>query len=98
MPESLQVIISILLLGAALILSRQFHGWKTKKAYLSIIVDLKSRQAFNPESAVALPYANRPFLRIGLRDHRTVALKSLVAENIVAMTEDRRYYILDKSI
>ena len=98
MPESFQVIISILLLGAALILSRQFHGWKIKKAYLRVMEDLKSRQAFNPESAVALPYANRPFLRIGLRDHRTAALKSLVAENIVAMTEDRRYYILDRSI
>jgi hypothetical protein len=98
MPESFQVIISILLLGAALILSRQFHGWKIKKAYLSIIVDLKSRQAFNPESAVVLPYANRPVLRIGLRDHRTAALKSLVADNIVGRTQDGRYYVLDKSV
>ena len=98
MPESLELIISILLLGAALILSRYFHSWKIKKAYLRIIEDLKSRQAFNPESAIALPYANRPFLRIGLRDHRPAALKSLVAENIVGATQDGRYYILDKGV
>jgi hypothetical protein len=98
MPESLQLIISILLMGAALILSRQFHGRMITKAYLRIIEDLKNREAFNPASAVALPYAKRPFLRIGLRDHRTAALKSLVAENIVAVTEDQRYYILDKSV
>jgi len=98
MPESLQLIISILLLVAALILSRQFHAWKIKKAYLRIVEDLKSRNATTPQSAVPLPYANRPFLRIGLKDHRPMALKSLVAENIVGMTEDGRYYLLDKRV
>ncbi len=98
MPESLELIISILLLVAALILSRQFHAWKTKKAYLRIIEDLKSRDAVTPQSAIPLPYAKRPFLRIGLRDHRPMALKSLVAENIVGITEDGRYYLLDKRV
>ena len=98
MPQTLELIISILLLGAALILSRQYHAWKIKKAYLRIIEDLKSQQAFNPESAIVLPYANRPILRIGLRDHRPAALKSLVSESIVGITEDRRYYLLDKSV
>jgi hypothetical protein len=98
MPESFELIISILLLGAALILSRYFHGWKIKKAYLRIIEDLKTRQAFNAESAIALPYASRSVLRIGFRDHRPAALKSLVAENIVGTTPDGRYYILDKSV
>ena len=98
MPESLQLIISILLLVAALILSRQFHAWKIKKAYLSIIEDLKSQDAINPQSAIALPYANRPIIRIGLRDHRPAALKSLVADHIVCITEDGRYYLLDKSV
>jgi hypothetical protein len=98
MPQSLQLIISILLLVIALILSRQFHAWKIKKAYLRIIEDLKSREAFNPESAIALPYAKRSVLRFGLRDHRPMALKGLVAENIVGVTEDGRYYILDKRV
>lgn len=98
MPQTTELIISIILLVLALILSRQFHAWKIKKAYLRIIEDLKSREAFTPESAIVLPYATRPFLRIGLRDHRPAALKSLVAEHIVGMTEDGRYYILDKRV
>jgi len=98
MPNSLELIISILLLVSALILSRQFHAWKIKKAYLRIVDDLKSRDAVTPQSAVVLPYANRSFLRIGLRDHRPMALKSLVAENIVGMTADGRYYLLDKRV
>jgi hypothetical protein len=98
MPESLQLIISILLLVAALILSRQFHAWKIKKAYLRIVEDLKSRDAVTPQSAIPLPYANRSVLRIGLRDHRPAALKALVAENIVGVTEDGRYYLLDKRV
>jgi hypothetical protein len=98
MPETLELIISILLLVAALVLSRQFHAWKIKKAYLRIVEELISRKAFNPESAVVLPYANRGLLNFGLRDHRPAALKSLVADNVVAITQDRRYYIRDKSV
>ncbi|UCD80248.1 MAG: hypothetical protein JSW26_02105 [Desulfobacterales bacterium] len=98
MPETGELIISILLLVAALILSRHFHAWKIKKAYLRIIEDLKSREAFTPESAIVLPYANRSFLRIGLKDHRPTALKSLIAEHIVGMTEDGRYFMLDKRV
>ena len=45
-----------------------------------------------------MPYANRPFLRIGLRDHRPMALKGLVAENIVGTTPDGRYFLLDKTV
>ena len=97
MPDSLQLIISILLLVVALILSRQYHAWKIKKAYRDIVEDLKRREAYNAQSAVTLPYANRPFLRIGLRDHRPMALKGLVAENIVGNTQDR-YFLLDKTV
>ena len=98
MPDSLQLIISILLLVVALILSRQYHAWKIKKAYRDIVEDLKRREAYNAQSAVTLPYANRPFLRIGLRDHRPMALKGLVAENIVGTTPDGRYFLLDKTV
>jgi len=98
MPETLQIIISILLLVVALILSRQFHAWKIKKAYRGIVEDLKRREAFSAQSAITLPYANRPFLRIGLRDHRPMALKGLVAENIIGTTPDGRYFLLDKTV
>ena len=98
MPETTELIISLLILGAAIVLTRQFHAWKIKRAYLTIIEDLKSKGARTPETAINLPYARRHALRIGLRDHRPVALKGLIAENIVGLTEDGRYYILDRRV
>ena len=98
MPDAVQLIISVILLVAAIVLTRQYHAWKIKKAYLHIVEDLKSHDAVTPQSAILLPYANRPILRIGLRDHRPAALKGLVAENIVGVTEDGRYYLLDKRV
>ena len=98
MPETTELILSLLILGAAIVLTRQFHAWKIKRAYLTIIEDLKSKGARNPETAINLPYAHRHALRIGLRDHRPVALKGLIAENIVGLTEDGRYYLLDRRV
>ena len=98
MAEAGEIIISILILGAAIVLTMQFHAWKIKRAYLAIIEDLKTRGALNPEKAINLPYAHQPLIRFGLRDHRPIALKGLIAENIVGITEDGRYYILNKRV
>ena len=98
MPETTELILSLLILGAAIVLTRQFHAWKIKRAYLNIIEDLKSKGAQTPETAINLPYAQRHPLRLGLRDHRPVALKGLIAENIIGLTEDGRYYLLDKRV
>jgi len=98
MTETVEIIISVLILGAAIIFTRQFHTWKIKRAYLSIVEDLKSQGAMTPETAITLPYSQRSLLKFGLRDHRPAALKALVNENIVGITEDRRYYILDSRV
>ena len=98
MGETGEIIIGILLLGAVILLTRQFHAWKIKHAYLTIIEDLKSQGAQTPESAIHLPYARRSPLKFGVRDHRPTAIKGLVAENFVGITEDGRYYIFDGRI
>jgi hypothetical protein len=98
MPEAAELILSLLILGAAIILTRQYHAWKIKQAYLIIIEDLKSKGALTPDTAINLPYAQRHALRIGLRDHRPMALKGLITENIVGITEDGRYYLLDRRV
>jgi hypothetical protein len=95
MGETGEIITGILILGAAILLTRQFHAWKIKRAYLTIIEDLKSQGARTPETAVHLPYARRSPLKFGVRDHRPTAMKGLVAENFVGITEDGRYYIVD---
>jgi len=98
MTETGEIIISVLIFGAAILFTRQFHAWKIKRAYLSIIEDLKSQGALTPDTAINLPYSQRSLIKFGLRDHRPTALKALVNENIVGITEDRRYYILDSRV
>jgi hypothetical protein len=79
-------------------LNRKFHAWKIKRAYFSIVRDIKAKSAFDQNSAVNLPYADRPMFRVGLRDHRPIALQHLVQDNIVGMTEDGRYFLKDKTV
>ena len=95
MGETGEIIIGVLILGAVILLTRLFHGWKIKRAYLTIIEDLKRQDARTPETAIHLPYARRSPLKLGVRDHRPAAMKGLVSENLVGLTEDGRYYILD---
>ncbi len=95
MGETGELIIGLLVLGIAILLTRQFHAWKIKRAYMTIIEDLNRQGARTPETAVNLPYARRSILNFGVRDHRPNAMKGLIMENIVGMTEDGRYYILD---
>jgi hypothetical protein len=96
MGETGEIITAILLLGVTILLTRQFHAWKIKRAYLKIIEDLKIQGADTPATAVHLPYARRSPLKFGIRDHRPTAIKGLVAENFVGITEDGRYYLQDK--
>jgi hypothetical protein len=96
MANTVEIILSVLILGGAIFLARYFHTWKIKQAYFGIVDDLKRQGALSPETAVGLPYATRQLIKFGLRDHRPVALRGLIAENIVGRTEDGRYYILDK--
>jgi hypothetical protein len=36
--------------------------------------------------------------RVGLRDHRPIALQHLVQDNIVGATEDGKYYLKDRTV
>ena len=94
----MQIVVGICIMLAVLTLTRRYHGWKMKQAYLFIIEDLKAKGARNPQSAVELPYARRNVLAIGLRDHRPTALKALILEKMVGISEDGKYYLLDKTL
>ena len=98
MSEANQIIIGICILIVAVVLNRKFHAWKIKRAYFSIVRDIKSKSAFDPKSAVNLSYANSPMFRVGLRDHRPIALQHLVEDNIVGVTDDGKYFLKDKTV
>ena len=53
---------------------------------------MRSSNALTPETAVDLPYAGKNLLRIGLRDHRKMALNHLVLQQVVGQRYEERYY------
>jgi len=98
MSENMELIIGIGVLILVFVLSRRFHAWKIKRAYLFIIEDLKKQGAFDAASAVDLSYARNAMFRIGYKDHRPAALKHLISGNIVGTTTDEHYYLIDKTM
>ncbi len=98
MPETVELIVGILVLLAVITLTRRYHTWRIQGAYKYIIEDLKSKGALNPESAVELSYARKRNAKMGLRDHRLMALDHLVFDNIVSIVDDDKYYLKDTNL
>ena len=98
MSDKIQLLWGIVALIVVIFLTRRYHAWRLKKAYLFIINDLKKKGAYSAHSAVKLPYAEKNILRIGLRQHHPQVLNQLILENIVARTEDKRYYLTQQDI
>jgi|APLow6443716910_1056828.scaffolds.fasta_scaffold1132082_1 hypothetical protein len=93
MSETLKTILFILLVIGALFLAFRITGWKMKKAGDFIIRDLKEKKAFDPASAVELPYSKSSMLAVGLRNYRPHALQELIKQDVVRMLEGGRYYL-----
>ena len=98
MSETTELIVGIAALIAVITLTRRYHAWRFKRAYIFIIDDLKNKGAYSAHSAVELPYTRRNLLKMGLRQHHPQALEHLIMENIVAKTEDGRYYLIQKNV
>jgi hypothetical protein len=98
MSETTQLILGITLLIVVVALTRKYHAWRIKRAYIFILNDLKNKGAYSASSAVELPYARRNLLKMGLRQHRPQALNHLIMQNIVAKTEDGKYYLIQKNV
>jgi hypothetical protein len=98
MSETTELILGIGALILVITLTRRYHAWRFKRAYIFIIDDLKNKAAYSAHSAVDLPYTKRNLLKMGLRQQHPQALDHLVMENIIAKTEDGRYYLVQKNI
>jgi hypothetical protein len=94
MSETVQVIFGILLLIGVYILTQVMVGWRIKRAARGIVRELHLRKAYDPATAVELPYAKTNLLRIGLRDFRPKALNALVQGQVLTRTPAGKYYLL----
>jgi hypothetical protein len=93
MSETMKILLMVLLTIGAFILTIRIAGWKMKRACAFILRDLKEKKAFDPGSAVVLPYSKTSLFHIGMRDYRPKALKALVEIGDVRMLEGDRYYL-----
>jgi hypothetical protein len=93
MSDKMELFLGLIVLLGVIFLTRKYHGWRIQRAYRLIVEDLRASNALTPETAVDLPYAGKNLLRIGLRDHRKMALNHLVLEQVVGQTDDSRYYL-----
>ena len=97
MSEYTKTWLMVLITIAAFILANIVAGRRMKKAADFIIGDLKEKKAFDPASAVALPYSKGTAFRIGLKDYRPAALKQLVKYEVIRQLEGDRYYLRDSN-
>ena len=93
MPESMQIVIGILVLLIVYLLAMLGTGWWTKQICLAIIRELEEKGAVNATSAVELPYTKASYIKIGYRDYRPKALEMLVLSEVVYKTLADRYYL-----
>jgi hypothetical protein len=93
MSETVTIILMILIMIGVLIITLHIAAWKMKRAGDFILRDLKEKKAFDPASAVELPYAKSSLFRIGLRDYRPKALNALVENGAVQALTGGRYYL-----
>jgi len=98
MSDKIELLLGIGALIIVIILTRKYHAWRFKRACIFIINDLKNKGAYSAHSAVNLPYAQRNILRMGLRQHHPQVLDQLILQNIVAKTQDSRYYLTGQNI
>jgi hypothetical protein len=98
MSETAQIIIGVLVLIGVYMLTRRVNAWRINRAFVVIIKDLDRQEAYEPSSAVKLPYAKAAFFRLGTRDFRPKALEYLVASEIVGVTENGKYYLKRRDV
>ena len=97
MSPTVKTLLMVFLLIAAFILANIVAGRRMKKAADFIIRDLKEKKAFDPASAVPLPYSKGTMFRLGLKDYRPGALTQLVKYDVVRLHEGGRYYLRDSN-
>lgn len=96
MPEFVQIIFGIFFLAVVYVLTRYGISNRIRRTATLIMQDLERREAFDPGSAVDLPYAKPQYFRFGLRDYRPKALESLVQAGIIEKTETGKYYLKER--
>ena len=94
MSDTVQITVGLIVLVGVYFFSRKVHVWRMQRAYKTVLSDLEQKRAFDPESAVDLPYAKTGLFQMGTRDYRPKAIQYIVETGVGAMTESGKFYLL----
>ena len=94
-PEYLQHIIGISLLGFIYYLTRRGVARRMERGAQQVVADLRAHNSIDVYSAVSLEYAQDNWLKFGLRDYRRKALQSMVTAGVVGKTSSDKYYLIE---
>lgn len=83
----------MIIVVAVYILARMIKTWRAGRACSSIIRELETSRAYDPDSAVELRDVQRDLLRAGVRNFRPEGLQMLLLNDVVAPTAEGRYYL-----
>ena len=98
MSETVEIIFGVGVLLAVITLIRKYHAWRVKRGCIHIVEALKAQGAFDAKSAIDLPDAQKSLLKMGVRDHQSMALDHLVVDNIIGVSEAGKYYLKDRTL
>jgi len=93
MSEPVQIVLSLLILVGVFVITRYIVALRMKRASGLIIRDLEKQRAFDPVTAVDLPYTKQDLLRIGMRNYHAKAVQYMVSEGVVGKTQGGKYYL-----
>jgi len=93
LDDSLRIILAGGVLIAIYMITRWVIVWRMNNSAKRIMRDLNEQEAIDRHSAIKLPYAEKSWAKIGLRDYDGKALEGLIAMGVVEQTDDGRYFL-----
>jgi hypothetical protein len=96
MGEKGQIVVAIILLIGVYFLSRRVQMWRMRRAYASVLKDLRARGAGDASSAVKIPYARKKIFNVGMKDFRPKAVEFLVMNDLIGRTPEDTFYLKEK--
>ncbi|MBI5252753.1 MAG: hypothetical protein HY912_24925 [Desulfomonile tiedjei] len=93
MSETAQILLGFIFLIGCFVLTRYIVTWQIKRATGLIIRDLEKQEAFDPLTAVDLPYTKQNPLRMGMRNYYAKSMEYMVNEGVVGKTGSGKYYL-----
>ena len=88
-----QIVTLIIIFLLVLMFAKKILAYKSINAVKIIVNDLKTKGAFDSESAIDLPYARQPMFKFGFKDYKPKILVQLIQNDFIGISEEGKYFL-----